>query len=232
VPDAPYITSFAVLDGGGRSVDHLAGDEAGVLRFSSRVQALTNQVPVADSTRVYYRTHRSAEWVPLAVTYAGSEAKGVGSVFEASLAPATALDSAGIDLRVRLVDAWGNAADMVVAPAFAVGPWVDDGISDVDEGDGVPMEFALEQNWPNPFNPTTTIGYTVGVVSGQSPVASKVRLAVYDLLGREVEVLVDEKKEPGAYTFTWDARGRASGVYFYRLTAGERTAVKKMTFLR
>ena len=113
LPDAPYITSFAVLDDG------------------------------------------------------GSETKGVGSAFWASLAPATALDSAGIDLRVRVVDAWGNAPDMVVAPAFVVGPWVDDGTSDVGEGDGVLAEFGLEQNWPNPFNPVTSKGYSVGVVSCQ-----------------------------------------------------------------
>ena len=56
-----------------------------------------------------------------------------------------------------------------------------------------PVEFALEQNYPNPFNPTTTIRYSIGVVSSQSPVVSGVRIAVYDLLGREVAVLVNER---------------------------------------
>ena len=79
-------------------------------------------------------------------------------------------------------------------------------------------DFRLDQNYPNPFNPSTTIGYSVGVVSHQSSVASsRVLLAVYDLLGREVTVLVDEKKEPGSYEVKFDASGLPSGVYLYRL---------------
>ncbi len=96
----------------------------------------------------------------------------------------------------------------------------------------VPSAFALTQNYPNPFNPSTNIGYSVGVVGRQSLVVSNVRLAVYDLLGREVAVLVDAAKTPGRYTVTWDARGRASGVYFYRLTAGGVSETKTMLLLR
>jgi hypothetical protein len=75
----------------------------------------------------------------------------------------------------------------------------------------------LEQNYPNPFNPTTTIRFTIaGVValSGSEGPASKVRLAVYDLLGREVAVLVDEPKATGMYDVKWDATGIPSGVYY------------------
>ena len=75
-----------------------------------------------------------------------------------------------------------------------------------------PLEWRLEQNYPNPFNPKT-------VVSFQLPVASDVRLVVYDLLGREVGVLVDEKKPAGTYTVSFNGSGLASGVYFYRLHA-------------
>jgi hypothetical protein len=89
----------------------------------------------------------------------------------------------------------------------------------------VPTEFALEQNYPNPFNPST-------VVSCQLPVASHMRIAVYDILGREVAVLMDEKKEGGRYEVTWDARGCASGVYFYRLSAGSFMATRKMLLVR
>lgn len=95
-----------------------------------------------------------------------------------------------------------------------------------------PAEFSLSQNWPNPFNPNTNIGYSVGVVSGQSSVGSDVRLAVYDLLGREVAVLVDGKREPGIYTVTLDASRLASGMYLYRLQAGEFIQIRKMLVLR
>ena len=74
----------------------------------------------------------------------------------------------------------------------------------------LPVQVLLEQNYPNPFNPKTEIGYQV-------PGVSEVRLVVYDLLGREVAVLVNEKKGPGSYEVTFDARNLASGVYFYRL---------------
>ena len=72
-------------------------------------------------------------------------------------------------------------------------------------------EFRLWQNYPNPFNPTTVVSYQLSVVSN-------VRLVVYDVLGREVAVLVDERKGPGSYTIRFNAAGLASGVYFYRLS--------------
>jgi hypothetical protein len=74
----------------------------------------------------------------------------------------------------------------------------------------LPTAFALLQNYPNPFNPSTTIGYEV-------PVTSNVRMVVYDLLGREITVLVDEKKTAGRYAVRFDASLLASGVYFSRM---------------
>jgi hypothetical protein len=90
----------------------------------------------------------------------------------------------------------------------------------------------LYQNYPNPFNPSTTIGYTVGAVSGQQTAVSGVRLAVYDILGREVAVLVDEAKEPGSYDVTWNASRMASGVYFCVLRVGASTSTKSMVLMR
>jgi subtilisin family serine protease len=230
--DAPYITSFSLLDSSGGFVDHLAGHEQGTLQFSSRVPAIEDRLPVADSTRAFYRRHGTADWISLPLTVVGSEGKGVGLVFRAPLISVTALDSAGIDIRVRVVDAAGNSSDMVVAPAFAVGPWVGDGTSGVEDGGGVPVAFALEQNYPNPFNPNTAIKYTVGVVSGQSPVASRVRLVVYDILGREVKVLMDEMKGAGKYEVQFDGSGLSSGVYLYRMEAGGFVQTRKLMLLK
>jgi CubicO group peptidase (beta-lactamase class C family) len=91
----------------------------------------------------------------------------------------------------------------------------------VGEGQELPTEFALGQNYPNPFNPKTGIRYQVSGVSD-------VKLAVYDILGREVAMLVNEKKEAGRYEATWDARGCASGVYICRMIAGAYVASRKM----
>jgi plastocyanin len=88
-----------------------------------------------------------------------------------------------------------------------------------------PTSFRLEQNYPNPFNPTTVVRYQV-------PVASRVMLSMYDLLGREVAVLVNEQKPAGRYEADVDGTGLASGVYLYRLTAGRYVEARKMLLLR
>ncbi len=75
-----------------------------------------------------------------------------------------------------------------------------------------PVTFRLQQNYPNPFNPATVIGY-------QLPAVSNVRLVVYDLLGQEVSVLVNQQQGAGIYQVRFDAAGLASGMYEYRLTA-------------
>ncbi len=106
--------------------------------------------------------------------------------------------------------------------AFKFRTQVIDGVVEQPE---MPDRFELLQNYPNPFNPTT-------VISGQWTVNSFVRLAVYDVLGREVAVLADGRYPGGRYSFTFDGRNLASGVYFYRLTAGAFTAVRKMLLVR
>jgi hypothetical protein len=88
-----------------------------------------------------------------------------------------------------------------------------------------PTAFGLMQNYPNPFNPVTSIGYTIGVVS-------RVRLAVYDLLGQQVAILVDEMKEPGTYTATFDGTGLASGLYVYKLISGGFSESRKMVLVQ
>jgi hypothetical protein len=105
-------------------------------------------------------------------------------------------------------------------------------IGDVKEDPGVPLTPTLSQNYPNPFNPSTVIRYTVAGTRGQGLGVSNVRLVVYDVLGRNVATLVDEKQAPGNYEVKFDGARLASGMYFYRLTTGEFTAVRTMTLLK
>jgi hypothetical protein len=105
--------------------------------------------------------------------------------------------------------------------------------------DVLPSAFRLEQNYPNPFNAATVIRYTLPARSGNgqagqlgSTAAHDVRLAVYDLLGREVAVLVDEKQASGTYAVTWTARGMASGMYFYRIQAGDFVQTRRSLLLK
>jgi hypothetical protein len=90
---------------------------------------------------------------------------------------------------------------------------------------GVEPEFALEQNYPNPFNPSTGIRYQVSRVSD-------VRLEVFDMLGRKVSTLVNERQSAGSYEVSFNAAGLASGVYFYKLSAGSFVQTKKMLLVK
>ncbi|RPH37309.1 carbohydrate-binding protein, partial [bacterium] len=94
-----------------------------------------------------------------------------------------------------------------------------------EESPDVPRAFALEQNYPNPFNPKTE-------VRSQMPEARHVRLVVYDMLGREVAVLVDEWRAAGWYQDTLDGSALASGVYLCRLSAGAFVASRQMVLLK
>ena len=103
-------------------------------------------------------------------------------------------------------------------------------------GTGTPLSFSLRQNYPNPFNTSSTISYIVpGIVSG-TDAPSGVNLTVFDLLGRRVATLVDERQSPGEYLVRFDGSVRASGVYFYRLEiqggGGTATAVRKMVLVK
>jgi hypothetical protein len=90
----------------------------------------------------------------------------------------------------------------------------------------IPDRMTLEQNFPNPFNPATTIAF-------QLHDAGRVRLVVYDLLGRQVAILVDGVLGAGTHTATWNAAGFASGVYFYRMTTDrEGSALRKMMLVK
>ncbi len=122
--------------------------------------------------------------------------------------------------------------------------WVD-GIAKT--GAGLPNEFALSQNYPNPFNATTVIRYSLPVdrssrttlksleegssrARATSPI--HVRLEVFNILGQKVKTLVDGKQTPGYKSVSWSAQDMASGVYFYKLTAGDFASIRKMILLK
>jgi hypothetical protein len=94
----------------------------------------------------------------------------------------------------------------------------------------IPTEFSLAQNYPNPFNPTTTISYGL-------PQAAHVRLEIFNIMGQKALTLIDEDQQAGLKKIIWDGRDRsgepmASGLYFYRLRAGEKEIVRKMSLLK
>ena len=99
------------------------------------------------------------------------------------------------------------------------------GVGISDNHSGIPTEFALSQNYPNPFNPSTTILY-------QLPKSTHVKLSIYDITGKLVETLVNEYKNAGYYSIEWNAENSSSGIYLYRIDAGEFSNVRKCLIVK
>ena len=97
--------------------------------------------------------------------------------------------------------------------------------SAVRPDNNTPVKFELQQNYPNPFNPTTSIAFTI-------PRAANTSLKVFNMLGQEVATLVNEFTTAGSHDVRFNATGLASGVYFYRLTSGDLTQIKKMSLVK
>ncbi|MCI0448231.1 MAG: SBBP repeat-containing protein [Chlorobi bacterium] len=95
----------------------------------------------------------------------------------------------------------------------------------ITNNNNTPQKFELGQNYPNPFNPSTTIKFVL-------PYPTEVKLVVYDMLGKVVDVLVNQELNAGSYNITFSNNSLASGIYFYKLTAGEFTQIKKMTLVK
>lgn len=98
-------------------------------------------------------------------------------------------------------------------------------------------EFDLKQNYPNPFNSLTTIPFTVRRKQPKVNAPVRINLCVYNMLGQKVRTLLDQNKSPGKYQISWDGKDKcgkdvASGIYLYRLSAGDLTLIKKMVLLR
>jgi hypothetical protein len=95
----------------------------------------------------------------------------------------------------------------------------------VNEPGTLPLEFNIAQNYPNPFNPTTTIQYDL-------PEPSDVTLAIFDLLGRKVQTLVDDNQEAGRHVVSWNGGDKPSGIYFYKINAGDFSETRKMELIK
>jgi lysophospholipase L1-like esterase len=162
-----------------------------------------NLIAMRDSTFARFTTHALDFWTTLANT-------------DGSINP---VYGAGDGIHLN------NAGHRILFErVVAAGVWSD--LLSVGERDGdLPDAFSLEQNFPNPFNPTTVVNYQLAVVSD-------VRLVVYDILGRKVAMLVNGRKQPGMHNVRFDGSQLGSGVYFYRLTAGSYVSCRKMLLLK
>ncbi len=140
----------------------------------------------------------------------------ISAVIEWSL---TGLKNGMYQWRLRAVDAAYVGSDIAFGE-FSIG------VSSTDESDNnSPIEYSLGQNYPNPFNPITSINFTI-------PKEGLVTLTIFNAIGQEIQKLVNEIKQTGNYTLNFDASSLPSGIYFYRLHAGDFLETKKMILLK
>jgi hypothetical protein len=130
--------------------------------------------------------------------------------------PSTIIDSSFFEIEIMPAAlARGGAVDWVLTGSF----------HQSDDFVDLPSEFGLIGNYPNPFNAATTINYEL-------PTVSHVTLDVYNILGEKVATLVDQKQQAGCRSVTWEASDASSGVYFYKLTAGDYTQTRRMMLVK
>jgi hypothetical protein len=152
------------------------------------------------------------------------------------LSDSSACIGAGID-SIQIVNTWyhapsydfgGNPRPMPTGTMPDIGAWeFDDQVVGIEPQPltELPQTYALRQNYPNPFNPTTNIGFRIADFGF-------VTLTIYNVAGEKVATLVSENLSAGSYEYQWDAQGLASGVYFYRIEAGDFTKSRKMLLIR
>ncbi|MEE8418233.1 MAG: T9SS type A sorting domain-containing protein, partial [candidate division Zixibacteria bacterium] len=128
------------------------------------------------------------------------------------------------DILDSLLDcSWGLGTILSDMGAYGGGDSVTVGIDYPDIPS--PEKFSISQNYPNPFNAMTVIRYSL-------PEPSDVIIEIYDILGRKVETLVNEKQPVGYHQEIWDATVRSSGIYFYRIQAGDHSETRKMVLIK
>ena len=147
------------------------------------------------------------------------------SLLTTVLHPETTFSDSSVEIGVEyfyclaVFDTAGNVSEMSKLTSVKI-------TTNIDEFSSlVPDNFKLSQNYPNPFNPSTTIKYAL-------PEKAHVKIVIYNIMGQEVAKLIDEEMEPGYHLILWDAKGVQSGIYIYRIQAGEFMNVKKCLMIK
>jgi hypothetical protein len=211
-------------------------ESAGKVRWGFEVTALNSsnqpvgQMVVSDAANTRISTDgttgRQYMFHTSAGTYSGTADSSLGWTFKWA-APGPGTGDVTFYMSGLAADGSGSGGDKTFTTSVTL---TESLVSDVRDGGTLPTGFVLEQNYPNPFNPQTAISY-------QLPRPAEVQIAIYNVLGGQVRLLDEGYQSTGRHSRTWngtDDRGRevAAGVYFYRLTAGDYVALRKMLLLK
>lgn len=178
----------------------------------------TQPTSYMDLDNFEYKRVQLFDWMDVE-TYAGVVKPGESGEFNLDF------DTRGVPAGSYVVNMMLNTNDPIQPTQVIPIRLIVNTTTSVDEMVVLPNQISLRQNYPNPFNPSTSISYAL-------PSTDLVRLEVFDLLGRSVSVLVNERVEAGSHTVRFDASSLSSGMYVYRLTAGGQTITRQMLLIR
>ncbi|MGE5401026.1 MAG: S8 family serine peptidase, partial [Ignavibacteriales bacterium] len=215
----PSFNSLSIIDSTGAAISSIGKGKSVKLRFSVNS---TNLLP--ESTRVCLKKSSSDKWKEIAPEWRSGN-KITGPEYIYMLDELTGEDSTGIDLKIMLLNTDGSTTEWLLEPAFAVGDWITPGNNHGIDDTRLPEYPVLHSNYPNPFNPSTMISYDL-------PQQAYVDLKVYDMLGREVETLVDKQQNAGHHRVKFEGKSLSSGVYICRLRAGSVVRTIRMLLLK
>lgn len=219
----PYVSDFAVDDNndnvcyvvfGGTGSSHVLKTTNGGVSW----QNITNGLPSIAANAVILRT------APPRMIFVGTDL----GVYQSTNDGANWVSFNSALPLVEIYDMkYKQSAGILLAATHGRGCWTFDigAITGINTLAGVPKEFMLSQNYPNPFNPSTNIKFDI-------PKNSLVQLIIYNEIGKEVAVLVNKEMPAGKYETKWNAEHCASGIYFYKLSAGDLSETKKMILLK
>lgn len=217
-PDPPLINSLQIRNSQGIPESRLdKGEKAAV--FLAGCDYLLDQdyqpykMPLLDdSTQILARQHGENEWKRLNVIRISQDSI-IGSFYSADISSMTDYDSTALDLKVVLYDASLNITECTFEPAVAIGKFKGTtSIQDVASGIVAPREYELSNNYPNPFNPSTTLKFSL-------PEESFLKVEIFNVVGQKLTTLAEEKRKAGAYSLVWNAEKYPSGIYFCRFRA-------------
>jgi hypothetical protein len=202
---------------------------------------------------LYYSSNGGLSWTAV---NSGLPGTGIGALALSGIHVIAGLDTFGVFLSTNLGQNWVPKNEGFVTGGYCHALYIADGYIYLGVSNGawrrplgeitaaaisnyeIPDGFHLHQNYPNPFNPVTKIRFDISAspLNERGDEGGFVTLVIYDPLGREVATLVDEQLKPGSYEVEWSATGGASnypsGVYFYKLTAGDFTDTKKLILIK
>ncbi len=219
----PEITNLEVVNCLGNAVNKLDPKEKGQVKLGFH-DYKKNLRDKSANVSIFIKNSTGSVWEELKLTDSKEQSL-YQYMFTFNTSGLDKYDKDAVDMKLEIQNIYGNKTEFLMEPAFIVGEYLSAHTIDSVKAVKGLAEFYISNNYPNPFNPTTNINYTI-------PIKSHVEIKVYDILGREVAKLVDTDQDEGKYVVNFNAAKLSSGVYIYAIRAGSYFNTKKMLFLK